>query len=218
MPRIRILEAIAGSDFSWGPGDVVEVSEEAAANWADGHRAVLADDGQDGGRVPSAVHQEPLVVGEDGQALEVVAATLEDVEPSAGAEGGPRWVRWSVTVRLPAPAAPAAAPEPGEREPADPADLENQDPQEQPVPPFHPDEHSNREVLAYLDGVGEQEALRVLETEAAGQNRAGIGKNREAVLEAARARDRAANGGQVENAADFSRGGGAAETPETRSW
>jgi hypothetical protein len=220
MPRIRILEAIAGADFSWAPGDVVEVSEEAAASWADGHRAVRADDGQDpdSGRVPSAVHQEPLVVDEDGQALDVLAATLEEIEPSAGVEGGPRWVRWSVTVRMPVPTPGDGDQKPGPQAPADPADLENQDPEEQPVPLFNPDEHSNREVLAYLDGVGEQEALRVLDTEAAGQNRAGISKNREAVLEAARSRDLAANGGQMENTAEFSRGGGSAETPETRSW
>lgn len=206
MTRIRVLEAIAGSDFSWAPGDVVDVSDEEAASWADGHRAVLADDDQDqsGDRVPAAVHQEPLVVGEDGQPLEVLAATLEDLGPAAGAEAGPRWVRWSVTVRLPAAAA------------ADPADLENEDPEEEPAAAFNPDEHSNREVLAYLDTVGEEEALRVLDTEAAGQNRAGIAKQRDQVLEAARARDAAAAG--VERAADYSRGGGGETAPETRAW
>lgn len=212
MARIKVLEAIAGADFSWAPGDVVEVDEEAAAAWADGQRAVLTD-GQEPGndRMPAAVHQEPLVVGEDGQPLEVLAATIEDVEPPAGVKDGPRWVRWSVTVRLPVPATPDESP--------DPAGPEGQDPEEDVVVLFDPSEHSNREVLAYLDGVGEQEALRVLDAEAAGQNRAGIAKARDQVLEAARARDAAAAGRSgAETTADYSRGGGRAQAPETRDW
>jgi len=217
MPRIRVLEAIAGSDFSWSPGDIVEVSDEEAAAWADGHRAVLADDGSEGTVTYAAEDRVPVVVGEDGQALEVVDAQVEGAEPPDGEDDGPSWSRWRVTVRLPVPASGDGGQDP--EPPADPADLENQDPEE-PSVAFNPDEHSNKEVLAYLDGVGEQEALRVLDTEAAGQNRAGIAKNRDAVLEAARARDAASGGGQLqaEKAADFSRGGGGAETPETRAW
>jgi len=220
MARIRVLEAIAGADFSWAPGDVVDVSEEEAASWADGHRAVLVDgDGRVPGEAdPAASHLPPVVVGADGQELEVIDATVEAAEPPAGADDGQQWVRWSVTVRL-----PAAAAADGDQAPADPADLENEDPeQEAEVPtPFDPREHTNKEVLAYLDTVGEQEALRVLEVEASeGENRAGIAKNREQVLEAARLRDAAEGGSQLdaEKAADYSRGGGGAEAPETRSW
>lgn len=226
MPRIRVLEAIAGADFSWAPGDVVEVSDEAAASWADGHRAVLHNDGQeqDGEPQPSARHQEPIVVGEDGEPLEVLAATVEETEPPDAAEdNGQRWVRWSVTVRLPVPAATDGGDPPPVS--TDPAALENQEPeQEGDVQPklFDPREHSNKEVLAYLDTVGEQEALRVLDIEAneGDPPRAGIVKNRDKVLEAARARDDAAGCGHAgaEKAADFSRGGGGAETPETRAW
>lgn len=43
MPRIRILQAVAGLDFSWAPGDVVELGDEEAAAWADGERAELVD-------------------------------------------------------------------------------------------------------------------------------------------------------------------------------
>ncbi|MEU6010933.1 hypothetical protein [Streptomyces sp. NPDC047453] len=214
MPRIRVLEAVAGADFSWAPGDVVEVSEEAAASWADGHRAVLADD--DGGGSPARAadgERIPLVVGEDGQELEVVDAAVEACDPPDGEDDGLSWSRWSVTVRLPVP--PASDPE----EPADPAEPGDADDQEAEVetPLFDPSEHSNREVLAYLDGVGEREALRVLDAEAAGQDRAGIAKQREQVLEAARARDAAAGGGRA-TAADYSRGGGRADAPETRDW
>lgn len=46
MPHIRILQAIGGVDFSWSPGQVVEVDDETAEAWADGERAELADDGK----------------------------------------------------------------------------------------------------------------------------------------------------------------------------
>jgi len=224
MPRIRVLEAIAGADFSWAPGDVIEMSEADAAAWADGHRAELADDQEQaaGGEVPSPAHGVPLVLGEDGQALEVLAATVEETDPPDGAEDdSQQWVRWSVTVRLPvldAAAQDGTAP----AAPADAADLENEDPEQEAtaVKLFDPQEHTNKEVLAYLSTVGEQEALRVFEREAQGENRAGIAKNREQVLEAARARDAAEGGGQAgaEKAADFSRGGGGEAAPETRDW
>lgn len=223
MPRrIRVLEAIAGADFSWAPGDVVELSEEQAAVWADGHRAEFADENGELEVAYAVDHRMPVVVGEDGQELEVIDAEMQRVSAPDGDDDGLSWVRWSVTVRLPARAAEDDGPPP-----QSPEDLENQEPEqeaEMPEPPFDPREHTNKEVLAYLDTVGEQEALRVLDIEAnkadGGENRAGIGKNREAVLEAARARDAAAGGGQAraEKAADYSRGGGGAEAPETRDW
>ncbi|MFC9700926.1 hypothetical protein ACFTWD_09570 [Streptomyces sp. NPDC056943] len=212
MPHIRVLEAVAGADFSWAPGDIVEVSEEAAAVWADGHRAVLAD--EDGAAVPASSerrHLVPLIVGEDGQVLGVVDAEVLDVEPPEGAAGG-NWVRWSVTVRV--PRFSADGDDPGA---VGPADVENQEPG-QDAASFDPDEHSNREVLAYLETVDEGEALRVLDAEAAGQNRAGIAKMRDQVLEAARARGPVGSQAGAEKAADFSRGGGGEPVPETRSW
>lgn len=230
MTRIKVLEAIAGSDFSWSPGDLVDLPDKEAAVWADGHRAVLADDQEHSEQVPSMVHQQPVVVGEDGQALEVLAATLNEIEAPAGEKDGPQWVQWSVTVRLPVlgeDADPAVTPEgleepsvaPGIKSPsAAMAELGDREPEE-PVVPFDPSEHSNRQVLAYLDTVGEEEAIRVLDEEAAGENRAGIRKNRDAVLEAARLRapaPRREPGAEV--AADASRGGGRGEQAETRDW
>lgn len=43
MARIRILQAVAGVDFSWAPGDEVDVDDEQAAAWADGERAELVE-------------------------------------------------------------------------------------------------------------------------------------------------------------------------------
>lgn len=43
MARIVVLEAIAGDDFSWSPGDVVDLAEEEAVKWADGYRAQRVD-------------------------------------------------------------------------------------------------------------------------------------------------------------------------------
>lgn len=213
MTRIKVLEAIAGSDFAWSPGDLIDLPDQEAATWADGHRAVLADGQEHGDPATSVLHQQPYVAGEDGRVLEVLTATLEEIEAPAGVGSGTQWVQWSVTVRLPAPDGTAGGQ--GPEAPAEPADIDDQE----PVVPFDPSEHSNRQVLAYLDTVGEQEAIRVLDEEAAGENRAGIRKNRDAVLEAARLRDpvpRREPGAEV--AADDSRGGGRGGQPETRDW
>ncbi|MEV6477622.1 hypothetical protein [Streptomyces sp. NPDC051657] len=93
---------------------------------------------------------------------------------------------------------------------------------QEPDGPFDPDTHSNREVLAYLADQSEEEALRVLNMEAAGQDRAGIAKGRDAALAQARANDTAraeelaARSDGTELAADTSRGGGRGDVPETR--
>lgn len=44
MPRIRILQSVAGLDFSWSPGDEVDVDAATARAWADGERAELVVD------------------------------------------------------------------------------------------------------------------------------------------------------------------------------
>lgn len=41
MPRIRMLQAVAGPDFSWDAGAEIDVSGEEASKWADGIRAEL---------------------------------------------------------------------------------------------------------------------------------------------------------------------------------
>lgn len=43
MPRIRILQSVAGLDFSWTPGELVDVDAATAKVWADGVRAELAE-------------------------------------------------------------------------------------------------------------------------------------------------------------------------------
>ncbi|MFJ7049044.1 hypothetical protein ACIQVC_37400 [Streptomyces sp. NPDC101112] len=212
MPRIKVLEAIAGADFSWAPGDVVDVSEEEAASWADGHRATLLLDDEGSERIQDLVYGEaglstPRVVTEDGVELNVLSAEFEDDDPPAETEGGRRRQRMKVVVALLAEDAPQPAEETG-------PDDEEKEPE---VQAFDPREHTNREVLAYLENVGYEEALRVLDLEASKEEpRAGIVKNREQLLEAARTR----HGGQAdaEKAADSSRGGGRAEQAETRSW
>jgi len=39
--QIRILTSMAGPDFSWAPGDIVDVPEKLAKALADGQRAEL---------------------------------------------------------------------------------------------------------------------------------------------------------------------------------
>lgn len=59
MARIRVLQSVAGLDFSWAPGDVVELDDESAAMWADGVRAEAVEEmettaarSRRGGRAP----------------------------------------------------------------------------------------------------------------------------------------------------------------------
>lgn len=37
--RVRILTSIAGTDFSWAPGEVVDMPDAEAEKWCDGERA-----------------------------------------------------------------------------------------------------------------------------------------------------------------------------------
>lgn len=54
MPRIRILQSVAGLDFSWMPGELVDVDAPTAAMWADGVRAELAEDTEPAGTEKAA--------------------------------------------------------------------------------------------------------------------------------------------------------------------
>ncbi|MFD8687852.1 hypothetical protein [Streptomyces sp. NPDC059651] len=195
MPRIRILEAISGADFSWQPGDIVDLAEEQAAVWADGHRAERFEDGGSAGSEVQRSEVAPVVITADGMELTVLDAVLVEEDPDGTPEGMSVAGRWSVTVAWPDDVPPV-----------------------EPVA-YDPDEHVSREVLAYLAGVGEVEAVRVLDVEAAGQNRAGIAKERDTVLAAARANDEAraaADQEDAELAAEASHGGDLRDGIETR--
>lgn len=85
MARIRVLQAVGGLDFSWRRGELVDLPDDVAAQWADGVRAELAD----GDPPPPAV---PVVVGEDGPELPPADDGPEDQDdepedPEGG--GGP---------------------------------------------------------------------------------------------------------------------------------
>jgi hypothetical protein len=41
MKTVRLLQSVAGIDFSWMPGDEVEMTDEQAGAWADGVRGEL---------------------------------------------------------------------------------------------------------------------------------------------------------------------------------
>lgn len=41
MPKVRVLQPVAGVDFSWTPGEIVELPAAEAAKWADGSRCEL---------------------------------------------------------------------------------------------------------------------------------------------------------------------------------
>ncbi|MFE9923274.1 hypothetical protein ACFYQA_17315 [Streptomyces sp. NPDC005774] len=156
MATIRVLQAIGGLDFSWAPGDLVDLPDEEAAKWADGIRAEFAD-------------QAPP------------------------------------TPVTPAPPTPADD-DPPPADPDDPGDGDD-DPDL-----FNPADHNVKDVVAYLDGVGEEEAMRVLQLEEnAEEPRKGIVGQRGSILERAQANDQA-----TERAAEASRGGGRGDVVETR--
>lgn len=198
MPRIRILEAISGADFSWQPGDVVDLVEEQAAVWADGHRAERVEGDGAAGSDVGWPEVAPVVITADGVELTVLDIVLVEADPDGTPDGLAAAGRWSVTVAWPEDVPPVEA---------------------DGTPAYDPDEHSNREVLAYLADVGEEEAVRVLDAEAARQNRAGIAKERETVLAQARANDEAraaADQEDAELAAEASHGGDLRDGIETR--
>ncbi|MFF3857526.1 hypothetical protein, partial [Micromonospora sp. NPDC002575] len=85
-------------------------------------------------------------------------------------------------------------------------------PEPEDGPAFDPTGYQVKDVLAYLQDATEEEAMRVLDAEAAGENRKGIASQRETVLARARAGDQA----RAEKAAEASRGGGRGDTVETR--
>ncbi|MFI8531064.1 hypothetical protein ACIGMX_12525 [Streptomyces aquilus] len=195
MATIRVLQAVSGLDFSWAPGELVDLDDEQAATWADGVRAELVDEHAiKDAAVPSTVQHQPVVTDEDGRQLEIVAATCEEITPPDGAPEGSTWVQWAVTVRL-----SATNPDPDED-----GDV------------FDPADHSVKDVLAYLEDADEQEAQRVLQAEEnAPTPRKGIIAERDAILARARARA-AAGAGAPETTAEASRGGGRGEGIETR--
>jgi hypothetical protein len=41
MPAVELLVGVAGADFSWAPGEIVEMDDAGAAAWADGIRGRL---------------------------------------------------------------------------------------------------------------------------------------------------------------------------------
>lgn len=151
MTRVRILQGVSGLDFSWIPGEVIDMEDDAAAAWADGYRAEYAD------------QAPPPPAGEDQDQ--------------------------------------------GDGQAPDPA-------------LFDPGAHNVADVLAYLQDTSEQETVRVLDAEQAGQDRKGIGREREQLVDAARERDSAAaptpESTPAEVTAQDSRGGGRGEQAETR--
>lgn len=171
MATVRILQAISGPDFSWQPGDLVDLPDDEAAKWADCVRAELTD--QDPPTAP---------VGNDPE-TPATSSTPHDPDDRDGPGDG------------------------------DGADSRDDDPDL-----FNPADHNVKDVLAYLDGAGEEEALRVLQQEEnAEEPRKGIVGQRGSILERAQANDQTrADQTRIERAAETSRGGGRGDAIETR--
>lgn len=78
MPLVRMIQAVAGPDFSWTPGEIVEMSGPDAEVWADGVRSELVRDDE-----PETPERNAAAAG---GALQTTATTTpaEPAHPSAG--------------------------------------------------------------------------------------------------------------------------------------
>jgi hypothetical protein len=90
MTEIRIKTPIAGGDFSWRPGEVVDLPAAEAAKWADGQRAEYVNDAD----APPAGEDEPA---DDVQA-EDTTHEVQEVEPPAGNASRDEWAAYVVDV------------------------------------------------------------------------------------------------------------------------
>lgn len=80
MASIRVLQGVAGDDFSWIPGDVVDLSDEEAAKWADGYRAEYV--------TPPAKKPEPKAA--QAEKPEPREEAAEDAAPAAAEKAAVR--------------------------------------------------------------------------------------------------------------------------------
>lgn len=75
MARVRFIQAVAGPDFSYSPGEVVDLPGEQAEAWADGVRAVMV-------RSERVETPEARVAAEETTATSAPAATAEKRPPA----------------------------------------------------------------------------------------------------------------------------------------
>lgn len=84
-PLVEILVGVAGDDFSWAPGDLVDMTDDQVEAWADGERARIYD------RTPTPTAPSPP---DTTAPAEQVPAQPEDVEadPDDEDDGEPELV------------------------------------------------------------------------------------------------------------------------------
>lgn len=92
MARVRFLQAVGGTDYSYTPGEVVDLPGEEAEAWADGVRAELVR-----GEAPETPESN---AASRGPRLETAAQPKTVVSHPAEDGGGP--ITGKKTVRRPA--------------------------------------------------------------------------------------------------------------------
>lgn len=80
MARIRILQGVAGDNFSWAPGDEVELDGDEAAKWADGYRAEYVN-------APPKPKAEPAVSETEEASADEAPETAEKAVPRSRGGG-----------------------------------------------------------------------------------------------------------------------------------
>lgn len=74
MSHIQLIVGVGGLDFSWAPGEVVDLPEEEAAKWADGERAIRRRDLDDPQR-ETTDRRPPATPNPGGPARDTTDAT-----------------------------------------------------------------------------------------------------------------------------------------------
>lgn len=140
---------------------------------------------------PEAAHYQPYNDAMAAWRNEVTAMQAQGVLPVAQTpQDAPEPLREAEAAPDPAPAVPEPQ---GPAEGVD-AASEEKAASDEPREVFDPAEHTAPEVLEYLKGVGEDEAVRVLESEERGKARKGILNLKDDVLARARENDETGSG------------------------
>ena len=155
MVAVRMLTGVAGDDFSWRPGEIVDMSEEQAAAWADGVRgervtpAVLTIGGHPGGvtgvlldQVRGAVRRQRAG---SGPARETTTAPAPPERTSTtGVPDGATPPDRTGMPDGPDPIHPQGTAEPVSPDPVDPEDPASSDTPTDPPGPVDPEDPSDQ--------------------------------------------------------------------------
>ena len=108
MAKIRLKVGVSGEDFSWRPGQEIDLPDDEAAKWADGERAEYVDGppARETTSQPQPPTDAPPRPGGDTETTEEPPArettsppaAPDDAEPPAGNASRDEWAAYVVDV------------------------------------------------------------------------------------------------------------------------